>query len=182
MYLCAKSTRLNWLDINSSFANTLGYSLSYIEFVGALAGLLCVWLAAKSNIWTWPVGLINVACFFAIFYQIQLYSDMFLQVYFFVTSIYGWIIWARQNQQRKLPITYIHNRQRIILGFIIIIATLLTGTFIKNIHVLFPTIFKEPASYAYLDTFVAILSVVATLFDGAAKNRKLGAMDCSGCH
>lgn len=88
-------------DINNTLVTLLGYNLSYIECFGTLFGLLCVWLGAKENIWNWPVGLVNIILFFIIFYQVRLYSDMFLQVYFFCISIYGWVQWSKHRQAEK---------------------------------------------------------------------------------
>ncbi|HRP56049.1 nicotinamide mononucleotide transporter, partial [Agriterribacter sp.] len=34
--------------------------MSYLEFFGVVFGLLAVWLSAKANIWSWPVGIVNV--------------------------------------------------------------------------------------------------------------------------
>ncbi|MES2764625.1 MAG: nicotinamide riboside transporter PnuC [Bacteroidota bacterium] len=152
---------MNLFDINNIFLKVFNYPISYIELIGTLSGLISVWLATKSNIWTWPIGLINVICFFAIFYQIHLYSDMFLQLYFFITSIYGWIIWQKQNKSPTLPITTLTHTHRIVLAVSIVLCTLIVGIFVKNIHVVFPSIFKHPASYPFIDTFVAILSIMA---------------------
>lgn len=151
------------LDVNSVFFSVWNYPVSYVEFVGATTGLVSVALAAKSNIWTWASGLLNVACFFLIFYQVQLYSDMFLQVYFFAASIYGWVIWSRQNKQAENPIRVLTRRQKIVLTATIIFSTATLGLFIQNIHQIFPVVFPKPASYPYIDTFIAVLSVLATV-------------------
>jgi len=153
----------NFLDVNSVFFTILDYPVSYVEFIGTTTGLISVLLAAKSNIWTWAAGLVNVACFFLIFYQVQLYSDMFLQVYFFAASIYGWIIWSRQDKQKENPIQLLSRKQRIFLLLTIIFSTLVIGFFIQNIHSIFPSIFQKPASYPYIDTFIAVLSILATI-------------------
>ena len=50
----------------------VGYSLSYIEAVGTIFGLLCIWYASKEKIFNFYFGLINVTLFAIIFYQIQL--------------------------------------------------------------------------------------------------------------
>jgi len=152
-----------FLDVNSVFFSVLDYPVSYVEFTGAITGLVSVLLAAKSNIWTWASGLINVACFFSIFYQVQLYSDMFLQIYFFAASIYGWIIWSRQNKQEENPIRVLTRHQKIVLAATIIFSTAALGFFIQNIHTVFPNFFQKPASYPYIDTFIAVLSVLATI-------------------
>ena len=60
--------------------------MSYLEFFGVAFGLLAVWLSAKANIWSWPVGIVNVVLAFLLYYQVQLYPDMFLQAFFFVTN------------------------------------------------------------------------------------------------
>ena len=56
-----------------------GYDLSWIEAVGTLAGLLCIWLASLEKISNYAFGLINVTLFAIIFFQIQLYASLLLQ-------------------------------------------------------------------------------------------------------
>jgi nicotinamide mononucleotide transporter len=153
----------NLLSIDSTFFELLNYRVSYLEFVGTTTGLVSVYLAARSNIWTWATGLVNVACFFLIFHQVQLYSDMFLQAYFFAASIYGWTIWNRQDRTGLNPIKLLSYRHRIITLLLITVSTGAIGTVISNLHRLLPSVFEKPASYPFLDTFIAVLSVLATL-------------------
>jgi nicotinamide mononucleotide transporter len=56
-----------WLSIENICCTLLGYPLSYVELVGTVTGLVSVWLAARANILTWPVGIINVIAFFILF-------------------------------------------------------------------------------------------------------------------
>ena len=74
-----------------------GYDLSWIEAVGTVAGLLCIWLASLEKISNYAFGLINVTLFAIIFFQIQLYASLLLQLFFFAANIYGWYAWSRQN-------------------------------------------------------------------------------------
>ncbi|HDR2619839.1 TPA: nicotinamide riboside transporter PnuC [Enterobacter chuandaensis] len=78
-----------------------GYDLSWIEAVGTLAGLLCIWLASLEKIGNYAFGLINVTLFAIIFFQIQLYASLLLQLFFFAANIYGWYAWSRQNSQQE---------------------------------------------------------------------------------
>lgn len=57
-----------------------GYDLSWIEAVGTIAGLLCIGLASLEKISNY-FGLINVTLFGIIFFQIQLYASLLLQVF-----------------------------------------------------------------------------------------------------
>ena len=61
-----------------------GYDMTYMEMTALLSGLLAVYLAVKNNVLTWPIGLLNVTLSGIIFFHIQLYADMFLQMYFFL--------------------------------------------------------------------------------------------------
>ncbi|MBM3072071.1 nicotinamide riboside transporter PnuC [Enterobacter sp. RHBSTW-00994] len=78
-----------------------GYDLSWIEAIGTLAGLLCIWLASLEKISNYAFGLINVTLFAIIFFQIQLYASLLLQLFFFAANIYGWYAWSRQNSQQE---------------------------------------------------------------------------------
>ena len=80
---------------------TGGYDLSWIEAVGTVAGLLCIWLASLEKISNYAFGLINVSLFAIIFFQIQLYASLLLQVFFFVANVYGWYAWSRQNNNHQ---------------------------------------------------------------------------------
>ncbi len=78
-----------------------GYDLSWIEAVGTIAGLLCIGLASLEKISNYFFGLINVTLFGIIFFQIQLYASLLLQVFFFAANIYGWYAWSRQTSQNR---------------------------------------------------------------------------------
>jgi len=71
-----------FFDINNIAFTVLNYPISYVELIGTLFGFISVYLAAKANILTWSTGIINELFLFIMFFQIQLYADMFLQIYF----------------------------------------------------------------------------------------------------
>ena len=83
------------LSIDNVLFTFWGYEMSYIEFFGTIFNLWCVWLVAKSNIMTWPIGIVGIVLFAFLFWQINLYSDFLEQIYFFFMSIYGWWMWSR---------------------------------------------------------------------------------------
>ena len=69
-------------------------SSTMLEMAATITGLLSVWLTARENIWAWPIGLINVACFFYMFWDVKLYADMTLQVLFFglIAIMASWLL------------------------------------------------------------------------------------------
>ena len=71
-----------------------------LEFIAVVFGIISVLLSVRQNIWSWPTALVNVALFFALFYKSGLYSDMGLQVVYFVLSLYGWYEWLYGGENR----------------------------------------------------------------------------------
>jgi len=158
---------MHFFYIESIFFEIWGYSMSYLEFFGTVAGGIAVWLAARANIWSWPIGLINVTLFFFLFFQVQLYPDMFLQVFFFITNIMGWWRWAHprpeeEDKKHELRISFMPIKQLMLFSFIGVLGTLLMGAFASRLHELFPIVFNQPSAFPYLDSFVTVMSIVAT--------------------
>ncbi|WP_369308359.1 nicotinamide riboside transporter PnuC [Providencia rettgeri] len=156
------------------------YDLSYIEAVGTIAGLLCILLASLEKTINYLFGLINVSLFAVIFFQIQLYANLLLQIFFFVANIYGWYAWSRvtSSQQAELKIRWLSlPKASITLVFCVLAVLYLTfnidtvfgilATWAVEILNLFganlamPTI--EPDAFPFWDSAMTILSVVAMI-------------------
>lgn len=85
-------------------------SLSPIEVIGFVTGVGCVWLAARENVWNWPVGIVNAVSYIIVFFGAKLYADCGLQVVYAVISVYGWWSWLHGGRNRsELPITRIRS-------------------------------------------------------------------------
>jgi len=147
-----------FFDINNILLVVWSYPLSYIELIGTVFGLIAVWLATRQKISSWLVGLINVSCFFWLFYQVQLYSGMFLQAFFFATNIYGWFVWRKQIADNELP-TILTTTKRWSLVIITAVLTITVGLIVQKLPSLYPEFFQKPASQPYYDAFIAIASV-----------------------
>jgi len=158
---------MSFFDHRTIFFSILGYPMSYLEFFGTLAGGVAVWLSARGNIWSWSIGIINVVLFFFLFYQIQLYPDMFLQVFFFVTNLIGWWRWAHprpgeEDRRKELRVSWMPPGVSLMLGGLVLAGTLCFGYFSSNLHEWIPVLFPLPSSFPYLDSFVMTVSIVAT--------------------
>lgn len=138
----------------------LGYPLSLLEFLGTTSGLVCVYLASRNHILTWPIGIFNSICFFFLFFQIQLYSDMLLQIYFFGSSIYGWILW-RKRTGSFTQIVSLGTKKNLLVILLIIVGTLSLGSFTKHLPLWFPSLFVKPPDYLYWDAFTTVASIIA---------------------
>ena len=80
-----------------------------LEFIAVFAGIASVWFSRKENILVYPVGLINTSIYVYLSVKGHLLGEASVNFYYTVMSIYGWMLWARKDQQNKetlLHITY----------------------------------------------------------------------------
>lgn len=157
-----------------------GYDLSWIEAVGTLFGLLCIWFASKEKIINYLFGLINVTLFAVIFFQIQLYASLLLQLFFFVANIYGWYAWSKQtaDRQAELKVRWLSLPKAvgcvvfcvISIGFmtfyIDIVFTYLAGIVVTvmqraGVNVQVPVL--QPDAFPFWDSCIMVLSIIAMI-------------------
>lgn len=75
-----------------------------LEIVGFVTGAVCVWLAARENVWTFPVGIANNVVFAVLFVGSGLYAGAALQVVYLALGVLGWWWWVRGGADRG-PLT-----------------------------------------------------------------------------
>ena len=85
-------------------------SIGWQEWLSFLCQLLSVWLAARNHVGVYPVGMVGVILASYLYLYVAnppLYADAMLNLYFFLMSLYGWILWVRKkNHTYRYPISY----------------------------------------------------------------------------
>jgi nicotinamide mononucleotide transporter len=157
---------VTFFDHDSIFFTILGYPMSYLEFFGTVAGAIAVWISARANVWSWPIGIINVVLLFFLFYQVQLYPDMFLQIFFLITNILGWWRWTHpkpgeENLQQELKVTVLLNKARLWVLVGIAFTSIAFGAMAAQLSNWLPLIFTQPSAFPFLDSFVTVVSIAA---------------------
>jgi len=153
----------NILSVDNIAFTILGYPMSYVEFIGTILYLWSVWLIAKRNILTWPIGIISVLFYMILFYQIRLYSDTIEQIYYLGASIYGWWVWKKspKDNGQITDVKYSNSKNLILWVALTGIISVTFGFLMSRIHILLPAIFPEAASFPYLDAITTIMSFSA---------------------
>jgi nicotinamide mononucleotide transporter len=75
---------------------------SWLEAVAVVFGLLSVWYARKENILVYPTGIVNVLIYVYLCFNVKLYADAGINLFYFAMSIYGWYMWVRKDAQRHV--------------------------------------------------------------------------------
>ncbi|MDO4686758.1 MAG: nicotinamide riboside transporter PnuC [Corynebacterium sp.] len=155
------------LSVETIAFEVLGYQISWLELIGTVFNFVCVVLAARRNIWNWPIGLVGVVLFGMLFYQINLYADVLEQVYYLLTGIAGWYLWSRvgrvDSQDNKVGITTNTRVVNLVWVAGIALASILFGWATSNLHVWAATLFPEPADLPYLDAATTMTAFAAQL-------------------
>jgi nicotinamide mononucleotide transporter len=126
-----------------------------LELTGVLFGLLSVYFSVKQNILTWPTGIVSVSAFGFLFFEVKLYADMCLQLFFLWSCIQGWYFWLHGGEKRSaLKISLLTPLQRVVIALGVLVSVLLIGF-------LFSTF--TDAALPYLDSTASGMSVVAQL-------------------
>lgn len=83
------------------------YKMTYFEALSFVFNLICVYFNTKEKVWAWPIGILGIVFFMILAYHSKLYSDVGLQVFFLMSSFYGWYQWLYGGEKRsELVVTY----------------------------------------------------------------------------
>lgn len=125
-----------------------------LEILGTFIGLIYLWLEYKASIYLWVVGIIMPAIYIFVYYEVGLYADAGINIYYLLAAIYGWVIWnfkGKNSRKGELPIS--HTPVKIIWPLILVFTVSFLG--IAWILILFTN-----STVPWLDSFTTALSIV----------------------
>ena len=94
-------------EIWSQFADGISRT-GWLEYIAVFTGIISVWFSRLENIWVYPTGLINTIIYIFISFEGGLLGEASVNFYYTVMSIYGWVLWAKRDEEKKhvLQISY----------------------------------------------------------------------------
>ncbi|MDT0117311.1 nicotinamide riboside transporter PnuC [Microbacterium sp. PRF11] len=91
----------------------------WMQILGFATGAACVFLAARRNVWTYPIGIANNLVFLAVFVPAGLYAAAGLQVIYLVLGVHGWFRWTRRVENDR---EYVARTPRRAVPWLILVA------------------------------------------------------------
>jgi nicotinamide mononucleotide transporter len=91
---------LSFQEIYQQFINDIQRT-TWLEYIAVFSGIISVWFSRKENILVYPVGLLNTTIYIYLSIKGSLFGEASVNFYYTVMSIYGWILWARRNEQHE---------------------------------------------------------------------------------
>jgi nicotinamide mononucleotide transporter len=127
---------------------------NWFEITGMVLAIVGVWFTALEKIINWPIGIVSCIIYGILFYNAGIYADAVLQVFFIVSGVYGWYLWAKgKNKSNGLPITSIPVKTLLIL----------TGLAIPCVFGMAFILHRYTSStIPYFDAVTTVLSLIAT--------------------
>ncbi len=97
---------LAWIQHES--ITIAGHPLPWMEIIGNAFGFASAILGMRRRVWAWPVGIIGNTLLFFVFIsatfdaaaRTPLFGQAGRQIFFIITSVYGWWRWRQSQQER----------------------------------------------------------------------------------
>jgi nicotinamide mononucleotide transporter len=166
---------MNWLEKLFEAQLTIGsQQILWREVVGNAFGFASAIGGMRRRVWAWPVGIVGNALLFTVFFGVAfsnpqhttLFGQAARQIFFIVTSVYGWYRWnevrranhADGTHRPAITPRWATARERLAyLGFWVVGVVLLQWVF-SAIGAGFPA----PRWYYWCDAWIFVGSIVAT--------------------
>ena len=98
-----------------------------LEFLAFSFGIISVIFAKKENILVYPTGIICTVITVYLLYKAQYFGDMMMNIYYSLTSIYGWWNWSRiENDKYLLKITRFSKNDLGLTVFLFLLTVTIT--------------------------------------------------------
>jgi nicotinamide mononucleotide transporter len=147
------------------------YTILWREVVGNGFGFLSAIGGLRRRIWAWPVGIVGNVLLFTVFMAATfeadtrqpLFGQAFRQIFFIITSVYGWYRW-RQTQREHGPgkpaVTprWATAKERIAYLFVWVAGVAVVQGVFAAVGAGWPA----PRWYYWCDAWIFIGSIVAT--------------------
>jgi nicotinamide mononucleotide transporter len=127
---------------------------SLLELIAVVLAIAYLLLAVRQHIACWYAAFISTAIFLYVFWQVNLYMESGLQVYYLGMAVYGWWAWQRGGSQGNpaMSISTWSLRRHVVVIGMVAVATFISGTLLS----------ETEQRLAYLDSFTTWGAVVAT--------------------
>jgi nicotinamide mononucleotide transporter len=131
-------------------------NIHFTELLAVITALAYVIFASHGSLWCWPAAMISTLLYTYIFYDVYLWSDSALQVYYFAMAIYGWWNWSKHSSSddsQQLEIVQYELYYHIVAITGLVVFSLILGYVMAN---------YTPSHFPYLDAATTVFAIFAT--------------------
>ena len=127
---------------------------SALEVIAVVLAVLYLVLAIRQNIWCWFCAGISTAIFAYLFFDVRLYMEAVLNVFYFLMAIYGWHKWYfGRGDHRELAVVVWSQKTHYLAIAVILATSLVSGYLLET---------RSDAAFPYVDSLTSWGAVWAT--------------------
>lgn len=103
---------MNTQELLNTFTEQLLHTKP-LEAVAVIFGMVSVVLANRNHVALYPTGIVSTAIYIYLMGKpsVGLYAEAMLNAYYFIMSIYGWIVWYKGSESEN-PSAISHNNRK----------------------------------------------------------------------
>ena len=131
---------------------------SWYGIVAGIAGCISVVLTAKGRWMMYPIGFIQNFTYTVLAFQNKFYGEVFEQVFYIVTMIWGMVAWARNMHTNEDGTQDVNTRKFSVKDWIFTIVGVLIGTWLFG-----KVLVAMGANQAYTDAATNVMALFAQI-------------------
>lgn len=140
--------------------------MTLVEIAGTLSSLGGIYFATQGKRIAWPLQIIGSTVYLPLFWEVHLFAQGVLHLFYIILGIYGWYNWRPLDIfPQSFAVSRLSRTQWIYLNVTGILATGLIGQL--QIHFL-------PADIPYLDSSILVFGLIAQWMQAAKKIENWG--------
>ena len=131
---------------------------SWYGVVAGIAGCISVVLTAKGRWMMYPIGFIQNFTYTVLAFQNKFYGEVFEQIFYIVTMIWGMVAWARNMHTNEDGTQDVNTRKFSVKDWIFTIVGVLIGTWLFG-----KVLVAMGANQAYTDAATNVMALFAQI-------------------
>ena len=125
-----------------------------MEIFAVLFAIIYLLLAVKQDVRCWYAAILSSSLYFFIMLSAKLYMEAYLQIFYILMAVYGWLQWNKVNVNKtKFIVRTWSIKQHVIVISMILIFAYISGNLL-NIY--------TKAALPFIDAFTTWGAIVAT--------------------
>lgn len=127
---------------------------SLLEIVAVALAVLYLILAIRENIWCWLCAGVSTAIFAYLFFDVRLYMEAILNVFYFLMAIYGWRKWTSgRRDDHNMPVVVWSQNTHLLAIVSVLMLSCASGYLLDT---------RSDAAFPYVDSLTSWGAVWAT--------------------
>ncbi len=125
-----------------------------LEMVAVALAILYLVLAMRQNIWCWAAAFVSTGIYLFLFFDVTLYMESGLQVFYLAMAVYGWSRWRKTGgPDSGLPVSSWRWQRHLVVVAGVLVLSAFSGYALAS---------RTDAALPYLDSFTTWGAVVTT--------------------